>query len=111
MATQYLPVSVIALWLTLTLSAISISRAAVGDIAPQSFFNGILSTAADTCAGKTFYTYTDFINAANAFSSFGTTGTSDDQKREIAAFFANAAHETTSAYHILSVSINIVFLI
>ena len=113
MATQYLPVSVIALWLTLALSALSISRAAVGDIATQSFFNGILSTAADSCAGKTFYTYTDFINAANAFSAFGTTGTSDDQKREIAAFFANVAHETGSAYNhiILSVSINIFFLI
>ena len=96
-----------------SLSALSIFRAPVGDIATQSFFNGILSTAADSCAGKTFYTYSDFINAANAFSSFGTTGTSDDQKREIAAFFANVAHETGSAYNhiILSVSINIFFFI
>ena len=97
----YLRVSVIILWLALALSALSICRGAVGDIATQDFFNGILSAASDGCAGKTFYTYTDFINAANSFSSFGTTGTSDDNKREIAAFFANVAHETTSMYLIL----------
>nr|ACY06319.1 class II chitinase 2-3 [Pseudotsuga menziesii] len=100
MANTDLRMSVITLWLALALSALSICLAAVGDIATQDFFNGILSGASDTCAGKTFYTYSDFITAANAFSAFGTTGTSDDQKREIAAFFANAAHETTSLCYI-----------
>jgi len=83
--------SVFVLWLAL---ALSICRGDVGDIATEDFFNGILSGAADTCAGKKFYTYSDFITAANGFSGFGTTGTSDDEKREIAAFFANVAHET-----------------
>jgi len=85
--------SVFVLWLAL---ALSICRGDVGDIATEDFFNGILSGAADTCAGKKFYTYSDFITAANGFSGFGTTGTSDDEKREIAAFFANVAHETSS---------------
>jgi len=80
--------------------ALSICRGDVGDIATEDFFNGILSGAADTCAGKKFYTYSDFITAANGFSGFGTTGTSDDEKREIAAFFANVAHETSSLCYI-----------
>ena len=88
------------LWLALSLCVFSICQGDVGDIATQDFFNGILSGAPDSCAGKNFYTYNDFINAANAFSGFGTTGTSDDNKREVAAFFANVAHETTSTSHI-----------
>jgi len=99
MATR-LSTSVIVLWLTLALSALSICRGAVSDIATEAFFNGILSVASDTCAGKSFYKYSDFISAASAFSSFGTTGTSDDNKREIAAFFANVAHETSSLCYV-----------
>lgn len=96
MATQ-LPVSAIILWFAFALSALSICHGAVRDIATQDFFNGIISaTAADSCPGKTFYKYSDFIDAANLFPSFGTTGTSDDTKREIAAFFGNVAHETTN---------------
>jgi chitinase len=83
------------------LPSFSICSGVVGDIVTQDFFNGILSSASDGCAGKTFYTYTDFINAANSFSSFGTTGTSDENKREIVAFFANVAHETRSMYLML----------
>jgi hypothetical protein len=67
----------------LLLPSFSICSGAVGDIATQDFFNGILSAASDGCAGKTFYTYTDFLNAANSFSSFGTTGTSDDNKEKL----------------------------
>nr|ACY06318.1 class II chitinase 2-2 [Pseudotsuga menziesii] len=83
--------SVFVLWLCLALSNCS---GDVGYITTEAFFNGILSGAADTCEAKNFYTYSDFITAANAFSGFGTTGNFDDKKREIAAFFANVAHET-----------------
>eukprot|EP00253_Pinus_taeda_P000928 PITA_00928 len=99
MATHF-TVRAVILWFVFALSAFSICRGAVPDIATQNFFNGILSAATDGCAGKTFYTYSDFINAANSFSSFGTTGTSDDNKREIAAFFANVAHETTNLCYV-----------
>jgi len=92
--------SVLILWLPLALCVVSICRGDVGDIATQDFFNGILSGASDTCTGKNFYKYSDFINAANAFSGFGTTGTSDDNKRELAAFFANVAHETGSLCYV-----------
>nr|AEF59007.1 class VII chitinase [Pinus contorta] len=99
MATHF-TVRAVILWFVFALSALYICRGAVSDIATQDFFNGILSAATDGCAGKTFYTYSDFINAANSFSSFGTTGTSDDNKREIAAFFANVAHETTNLCYV-----------
>ncbi|KAJ4806236.1 Chitinase [Rhynchospora pubera] len=50
------------------------------------------------CPGKNFYTYNAFIAAANSFSGFGTTGNSDTQKREIAAFLAQTSHETTGGW-------------
>ena len=84
----------------IVLRDVPLSSGGVEDIVTQAFFHGILSRAADGCEGNNFYTYNDFIVATNAFSSFGTTGTSDDNKRELAAFFANVAHETGSMIHI-----------
>ncbi|KAL2920874.1 Acidic endochitinase SP2 [Bienertia sinuspersici] len=72
----------------------------VSGIVTQSFFNGIIGQAAATCAGKKFYTRAAFLSAANAFPKFGTSGSSDENKREIAAFFAHVSHETTNMCHI-----------
>lgn len=66
----------------------------VGTIISQSFFNGLAGGAASSCEGKGFYTYNAFIAAANAYSGFGTTGSADVTKRELAAFLANVMHET-----------------
>nr|AAT09426.1 putative class IV chitanase [Picea abies] len=66
----------------------------VGGIISQSFFNGLAGGAGSSCEGKGFYTYNAFIAAANAFSGFGTTGSNNVKKRELAAFFANVMHET-----------------
>ncbi|THG09729.1 hypothetical protein TEA_006554 [Camellia sinensis var. sinensis] len=44
--------------------------------------------------GKSFFARSAFLNALGSYPSFGTTGTADDSKREIAAFFAHATHET-----------------
>ena len=66
----------------------------VGTIISQSIFNDLAGGAASSCEGKGFYTYDAFIAAANAYSGFGTTGSDDVQKRELAAFFANVMHET-----------------
>jgi len=66
----------------------------VGTIISQNFFNGLASGAGGSCEGKGFYTYNAFIAAANAYSGFGTTGSNEVQKRELAAFFANVMHET-----------------
>ena len=40
------------------------------------------------------YSYQGLLDAAAAFPAFGGAGTTDQQKREIAAFLANVAHET-----------------
>ena len=66
----------------------------VGDIATQAFFDGIINQAPEGCVGKSFFTRSAFLNAIGLFTAFGTIGTVDDSKREIAAFFAHASHET-----------------
>ncbi|KAJ4954550.1 hypothetical protein NE237_011333 [Protea cynaroides] len=66
----------------------------VSNIVTQAFFDGIISQAASSCAGKSFYTRDAFLQALESYTSFGTTGTTDDSKREIAAFFAHVTHGT-----------------
>ncbi|KAA8527259.1 hypothetical protein F0562_034644 [Nyssa sinensis] len=68
--------------------------ASVADIVTDAFFNGIINQAAANCAGRGFYTRAAFLEAANSYPEFGTTGTADDSRREIAAFFAHVTHET-----------------
>ena len=41
-----------------------------------------------------FYTYEAFQTAAEAYPAFGTSGTLDDQKRELAAFLGNVNQES-----------------
>lgn len=50
------------------------------------------------CPAKGFYTYDAFIAAAKSFPSFGTTGSTDVRKREIAAFLGQTSHETTGGW-------------
>ncbi|XP_019184606.1 PREDICTED: chitinase 5-like isoform X2 [Ipomoea nil] len=66
----------------------------VSNIVTDSFFNGIANQAGPSCEGKGFYTRNSFLEAAKSYPKFGTTGTADDIKREIAAFFAHITHET-----------------
>ncbi|PIA65654.1 hypothetical protein AQUCO_00100868v1 [Aquilegia coerulea] len=68
--------------------------ASVADIVTPEFFNGIINQADGGCPGKNFYTRDRFLEAVGSYSGFGTAGTQDDSKREIAAFFAHATHET-----------------
>ena len=76
----------------------------VSDIVTEEFFNSILSGAADSCAGKSFYSRSSFLQALSSYPRFGTVGSEEDSKREIAAFFAHVTHETGSEF-----SINILF--
>jgi predicted chitinase len=41
-----------------------------------------------------FYTYEGLVEATKKYPAFATTGSLDQQKREVAAFLANVAHET-----------------
>jgi basic endochitinase B len=50
------------------------------------------------CKARGFYTYDAFITAADAFPGFGTTGSTEVQKRELAAFLGQTGHETTGGW-------------
>ncbi|RZC47639.1 hypothetical protein C5167_040589 [Papaver somniferum] len=71
-----------------------INGASVAKIVSPAFFNGIISRASSRCPGKRFYTRNAFLAAAKSYPRFGKTGSLDDSKREIAAFFAHVAHGT-----------------
>ncbi|KAJ0973019.1 hypothetical protein J5N97_020978 [Dioscorea zingiberensis] len=66
----------------------------VADIVTDAFFNGIASQASAGCAGKGFYTRAVFLDATESYPLFGRSGTAEDKKREIAAYFAHVTHET-----------------
>uniref|UniRef100_J3MEJ8 chitinase n=1 Tax=Oryza brachyantha TaxID=4533 RepID=J3MEJ8_ORYBR len=66
----------------------------VASIVTPEFFAALVAQAADGCAAKGFYTRDAFLSAAGGYPSFGRTGSDDDSKRKIAAFFAHANHET-----------------
>ncbi|TVU15409.1 hypothetical protein EJB05_38930, partial [Eragrostis curvula] len=70
------------------------SGANVESVVTQSFFNGIKSQAPNSCEGKNFYTRDAFLTAASKYSGFAHGESEVEGKREIAAFFANVAHET-----------------
>ncbi|CAA7404541.1 unnamed protein product [Spirodela intermedia] len=72
----------------------------VSDIVTEAFFNGITNEVAPDCPGKNFYSRSVFLQALGSFPGFGTEGTEDDSKREIAAFFAHVTHETGSFCYI-----------
>ncbi|KMT03662.1 hypothetical protein BVRB_8g190010 [Beta vulgaris subsp. vulgaris] len=65
----------------------------VPSLVTDAFFNGIINQASSSCAGKSFYTRSAFLSALSSYPQFGS-GSSDEVKREVAAFFAHATHET-----------------
>ncbi|KAL8139012.1 hypothetical protein V2J09_005013 [Rumex salicifolius] len=74
----------------------------VSSAVTDAFFNGITAQAASTCEGKSFYTRSAFLAAAASYPSFGTTGTLDVGKREVAAFFAHVTFETGCKFNSIS---------
>ncbi|CAN0897419.1 Endochitinase EP3 [Linum grandiflorum] len=67
----------------------------VADVVTDEFFNGIIDQSSDNdCPGKSFYSREVFLRALESYSGFARGGSEDDSKREIAAFFAHATHET-----------------
>ncbi|XP_022722047.1 endochitinase EP3-like [Durio zibethinus] len=66
----------------------------VATIVSPEFFGGIINQASADCVGKRFYSRQAFLNALDSFPDFGKLGSDVDSKREIAAFFAHATHET-----------------
>ena len=72
------------------------NNVSVASVVTPAFFDALLAQAAASCEANGFYTRDAFLAAAGYYPSFGRTGTVDDSKREIAAFFGNANHETIS---------------
>ncbi|XP_002991313.2 chitinase 4 [Selaginella moellendorffii] len=56
-----------------------------------------------------FYTYNDFIAATKYYPTFGSTGSLDVQKRELAAYFANVKQETGTLQYIREINRNNVY--
>jgi len=76
--------------------AVGGAAAQVGSIITPSVYANMLPNRDNSqCPARGFYTYDAFIAAANTFPAFGTTGSSDDVRRELAAFFGQTSHETT----------------
>ncbi|XP_075478194.1 endochitinase At2g43590-like [Primulina tabacum] len=71
----------------------------VSGIVTDAFFNGIANGAGGGCEGKGFYSRSAFLTAAGSYPSFAS-GSNDVARREVAAFFANVAHETGSLCYI-----------
>ncbi|KAL2930127.1 Endochitinase EP3 [Bienertia sinuspersici] len=70
------------------------SDVSVENLVTDNFFNRIIDQASSSCEGKGFYSRSAFLDALNFYPGFGTGGSSDDTKREVAAFFAHVTHET-----------------
>lgn len=91
---------------TLAIPTIVVSQ--VANLVTPEFFDGIKNVADPSCAGKSFYTRDAFLNAANSYPEFGS-GSADDSKREIAAFFAHVTHETGRQISLLALFILLFF--
>ena len=73
----------------------------ISSLISKSLFDEMLKHRNDAaCPGKGFYTHEAFISAVKSFGGFGTTGDTNTQKREIAAFLAQTSHETTGSPNI-----------
>lgn len=70
----------------------------VSDLFTVEMFEGMFKHRNDRVAhAPGFWTYGSFLSAAKMFekAGFGSVGGDDVQKRELAAFFAHVAHETS----------------
>ncbi|KAD4889383.1 hypothetical protein E3N88_21456 [Mikania micrantha] len=71
----------------------------VGSIITESVFNQMLKYRNDPrCHANGFYTYNAFINAAKKYNGFGTSGSNEVRKRELAAFFGGWATAPDGPY-------------
>ena len=75
-----------------------VGRSALGDVVGRALFEEMFPHRGDAPCPGAFFTYDALIAAAARFPAFGATGTLDERRREVAAFFANASHETTGGW-------------
>jgi len=71
----------------------------VASILSRDLFEKLLLHRNDgACLAHGFYTYDAFLAAAAAYPAFGTTGSTETRKREVAAFLGQTSHETTGGW-------------
>ncbi|KAI9107756.1 hypothetical protein K1719_021092 [Acacia pycnantha] len=71
----------------------------LADIISRDTFNQMLMHRDNVaCSARGFYTYDAFIQAAESFPAFATTGDAATRKREVAAFLGQTSHETTGGW-------------
>ena len=74
------------------------SMSALSAIVSRTLFDELfLHRGTAPCRGA-FYTYDAFIRAAEGWPTFASDGTDEVRRREVAAFLANIAHETTGGW-------------
>ena len=72
--------------------------ATLADILSREMFATMFPNQGNAACNASVYTYDALIAAAAFFPAFGTTGSMDDRKRDVAAFLANISHETTGGW-------------
>ncbi|XP_037411088.1 chitinase 8-like [Triticum dicoccoides] len=93
---RFAALAVCAAALLLAVAAGGAAAQGVGSVITRSVYASMLPNRDNSlCPARGFYTYDAFIAAANTFPGFGTTGSADDIKRDLAAFFGQTSHETT----------------
>ncbi|KAF7019745.1 hypothetical protein CFC21_032888 [Triticum aestivum] len=70
----------------------------VSSIISRDIFEQFLLHSSQCSDAGGFYTYDAFLAAAAAFPAFGTTGSTETRKQEVAAFFGQTSHETTGGW-------------
>jgi hypothetical protein len=64
----------------------------------QGLFDEMFSHREEPACSGGLFTYAALLEASKAFPLFASQGSIDDRKRELAAFLANAGHETTGGW-------------
>ncbi|KAG0501663.1 hypothetical protein HPP92_001735 [Vanilla planifolia] len=71
----------------------------ISELIPEELYLTIFLHKDDAiCPAKGFYPYEAFVTATQFFPEFGTTGSVDTRKLELAAFLAQISHETTGGW-------------
>jgi hypothetical protein len=74
------------------------SPSALSDILSRDLFEAMFPHRGDAPCPGAFFTYDALLAAAARFPAFASTGSPDQRRLEVAAFFANASHETTGGW-------------
>ncbi|KAK9159575.1 hypothetical protein Syun_005916 [Stephania yunnanensis] len=93
-SSKVLPITFVLAGTLVALLSKTISGQSIADIVTPEFFDAIIGQADVGCEGKGFYSRDRFIVATKSYPQFGSEGSEDVIKREIAALFAHFTHET-----------------